>query len=75
MCKCKGIMKLVGGALVLLNAFVWPQWGVVEGGELTGWVAFLGVLMLVSGFLKLVVPACQGCCGSSCETPEKKKKK
>ncbi len=61
--KCKGVHKLVVGALLLLNAFVWPQWNGIDG-----WVAWFGVLMVVGGFLKLVVPAC---CKNSC-TPDMK---
>jgi len=63
-------MKLVGGALLLLNAFVWPMWLGIDG-----WFAFIGVLLVVGGFLKIVLPHCHGCCGCSYEMPAVKKKK
>ena len=65
MCKrCHGIMKLVGGALILLNAFLWPKWLGVDG-----WITFFGLLMVLGGFVKLVMPNnCKGCaqmCGGA----------
>ena len=54
--KCHGVKKLVVGALLLLNAFVWPQWLGVDG-----WVSFVAVLMVVGGFLMLVKPTCGHC--------------
>ena len=58
MCKkCSGVKKLVLGALLLVNAFVWPQWLGIDG-----WVAFVGLLMILGGFLMLVVPnKCPSC--------------
>ena len=57
MCKCHSIHKLVVGALLLLNAFIWPRWLGIDG-----WVSFVAVLMLLGGFLHLVMPQCKGCC-------------
>ena len=60
--RCWAGQKLVFGALLLLNAFVWPNWLGVDG-----WVAFLAVLMVLGGFLKLVLPSCPHCSGGTCE--------
>lgn len=72
--KCSGVMKLVTGALLLLNAFVWPQWLGVDG-----WVRFVAVLMVLGGFVKLVVPNkcpnCAAACGSMTAASAKGKKK
>ncbi|MBI2668699.1 hypothetical protein HYX14_02545 [Candidatus Woesearchaeota archaeon] len=65
--KCHGVMKLVVGALLLLNAFVWPLWLGIDG-----WVAYVAVLMVLGGFIKLVMPTC-GHCGT--EMMEMKKKR
>ena len=58
MCKkCSGICSLITGALFLVNAFVWPQWLGVDG-----WMAFIGLLLVLGGFVKLVMPNnCPGC--------------
>ncbi len=69
MCKCKGVMKIVWGALLLLNAFLWPKWLGVDG-----WVAWIAVLMIVVGAVKLLVPPCQCCDHGHCEMPMKKRK-
>ena len=71
--KCSGICKLVIGALLLLNAFVWPQWLGIDG-----WVSFVALLMVLGGFLKLVVPnKCPSCNAGmkSMDKPVKKGKK
>ncbi|PIN74177.1 hypothetical protein COV20_01005 [Candidatus Woesearchaeota archaeon CG10_big_fil_rev_8_21_14_0_10_45_16] len=47
-------MKLITGALLLLNAFVWPLWLGVDG-----WVSFVAALMVLGGLVKLFVP--NGC--------------
>jgi len=55
--KCCGIMSLVTGALLLLNAYVWPKWLGIDG-----WVTFIAVLLVLGGFIKLAVPnKCPGC--------------
>lgn len=70
MCKCKGIMKIVFGLLLLLNAFVWPLWLGIDG-----WIQWVAILMVVFGVIKLVVPACKDCAdGSCCSEPAKKKR-
>ena len=71
--KCGGVMKLVTGALLLVNAYVWPRWLGVDG-----WVAFVAVLMVLGGFLKLVMPnTCPHChamqCGGDMPAPKKKR--
>lgn len=68
--KCKGATKLVIGALLLLNAFVWPQWT-----DLTGWIAWVGVLMAVGGFLMLVVPNKCSRCNAMCSMPKEPAKR
>jgi len=62
--KCWGAKKLVIGVLILLNAFVWPQWLGLEG-----WIKFAGALMILGGLVMLVTPKHDNCC----ETPKKKK--
>lgn len=74
MCKkCSGVTKLLTGALLLVNAFVWPRWLGVDG-----WVAFIGLLLVLGGFLMLVVPnKCPGCmamCGAATQSMKKVKK-
>ncbi len=64
--KYWGTKKLAVGVLVLLNAFVWPQWLGIDG-----WVTFFGVLLILGGLVMLVLP--KDCCGGSCEAPKKKK--
>jgi len=49
-------MKIVVGALLLLNGFVWPLWMGIDG-----WVKWLAVLMVLGGVLKLVMPTCPHC--------------
>ena len=56
--KCHGVKKLVVGALLLLNAFVWPKWLGIDG-----WVSFVALLMIIGGVLKLVKPTCPHCSG------------
>lgn len=72
MCKrCCGTKKLVWGLLLLLNAYVWPKWF-----DLTGWIAWIAILMVLSGLLSLLVPnKCSGCAQmcSIGSAPKKKK--
>ena len=72
MCKkCHGVCVLVTGALILINAWLWPKWLGVDG-----WVTFAGVLMVLCGFMALVVPnKCRACNGMPQEMKPVKGKK
>ena len=65
--------KIVFGALLLLNAFLWPMWTGIDG-----WVAWIAALMVVGGVVKLAVPNnCAGCkamMAGEAKSPAKKKK-
>ena len=61
--KCVGTMKIVFGALVLLNAFLWPRWLGVDG-----WISFFAVLAVLGGLVHLLHPRC-GPRSSCCEAP------
>lgn len=63
-----GIKKIVLGLLLLLNAFIWPQWI-----DLTGWISFVAVLMVIGGIVLLFKP--EWGCNESCCTEDKPKKK
>jgi len=67
-CRCHGAIKIIVGALALLNAFVWPLWN-----DLTGWIAFFSILAIIGGIIKVAMP--NGCCGGSCQTEEMPMKK
>ena len=68
--RCCGVKKIVIGALLLLNAFVWPLWT-----GLDGWVKFVAGLYVLGGLAKLLLPnKCAHCSAMSC-TPEVKGKK
>ncbi len=55
--KCCGTKKIVIGALLLLNGFVWPKWLGVDG-----WIQFIAVLMIIMGILIVAVPnKCKAC--------------
>ncbi|MBI2572795.1 hypothetical protein HYV86_02960 [Candidatus Woesearchaeota archaeon] len=73
MCKkCCGITKLIVGALILINAFLWPQWLGIDG-----WVKFTAVLLVLGGFLMLVIPTGK-CCMEACsmdKSPSASKKR
>lgn len=74
MCKrCGGIHKVVFGALLLLNAFVWPSWMGIDG-----WIKWLAVLMVLGGALKLIMPnQCSNCaaaCGAGMKPAGKSKR-
>ncbi len=64
-----GIKKLVLGALLLLNAFVWPKWLGIDG-----WVSFVALLMVVGGFVMLVSHP-KSCCTPEAAPKKGKKKK
>ena len=67
--KCHGVKKIVFGALLLLNAFVWPQWLGIDG-----WIKWLAVLAILCGVMLLFHPPCDsGTCDP--KAPAKKKKK
>jgi len=57
-----GLKKVVMGALLLLNGFVWPKWLGIDG-----WVKFFAVLMVLFGLVHLI--------GGCCKKPAGKKKK
>jgi len=65
--KCHSMKKVIIGALLLLNAFVWPRWT-----DLTGWISWLAVLMIIGGLLKSFKPTC-GHCGTSMSVKPAKK--
>jgi predicted phage tail protein len=65
--KCCGISKLILGALLLLNAFVWPMWSGIDG-----WIAFVAVLMVLGGLVKIFVPNKCASCNKSEPMPAKK---
>ena len=65
--KCHGVKKIVFGALLLLNAFVWPQWLGIDG-----WVAWLAVLAILCGVVLMFHPK-ENCC--SVPKPAKKKRR
>ncbi len=64
--KCMFVKKIVFGLLLLLNAFVWPQWLGIDG-----WVAWFALLMVVFGAIAAVAPKC-GCSENKCAEPAKK---
>jgi len=69
--KCKGMLWSLLGVLILINAFVWPQWSGVDG-----WMAFFGLLLLLGGVWKSIMPGCA--CHKECAiepVKEAKKKK
>jgi len=72
--RCSGTKKVIVGALLLLNALLWPKWLGIDG-----WVQWFAVLLVLGGVLKLVMPMCPHCakgmCGSWPAEPETKKKK
>ena len=55
--RCHAIMKIAIGGLVLLNIYVWPKWTA----NLNQWLAFAGVLLVIKGAFKLLVPVCPHC--------------
>lgn len=72
--RCGGIYKIVFGALLLLNAFVWPLWMGIDG-----WIKWLAVLMVLGGALKLLLPnkcpSCAAACGAGMSKPAGKGKR
>jgi hypothetical protein len=71
MCKrCHGMHKIVIGALLLLNAYIWPLWNGIDG-----WIKWIAVLMVVGGLVKLLVPNKCSACNACSSMPKKKGKK
>ncbi len=67
--RCGGIMKIVTGALLLLNGFVWPQWLGIDG-----WLEWIGVLLVLGGLARWLIPnTCMNCAAGSA-VPKKGKK-
>ncbi len=52
--RCKSGKKIVIGALVLLNIYVWPKWI----GTFDNWVKFAAVLAIILGLLAFIMPNC-----------------
>ena len=61
-----GTRKIIIGILVLLNAFIWPQWLGVDG-----WISFFAVLAIIGGLMHIFCPVCRN--DSCCSIPEPKK--
>jgi hypothetical protein len=51
--KCRGMIMSLFGVLLMLNAFIWPKWTGTDG-----WLAFLGLLLMVSGVWKAYINGC-----------------
>lgn len=66
--KCHGGKKIIWGLLLLLNAFIWPLWV-----DLSGWIAWIAILMVLFGILMMIKPSC-GHCSISATSAGKKKK-
>ncbi len=59
--RCHAVEKVVIGALVLLNIYVWPMW---KGG-FDQWVQFFAALLIIKGVLKFIMPGCPHCKGDA----------
>jgi len=64
-----GLKKIVIGALLLLNAFVWPKWLGIDG-----WIQFFAVLLVLCGVVKLFHPVCPHCMPVAKNVVKKKKR-
>ncbi len=64
-----GVTKIIWGALLLLNAYVWPQWSGIDG-----WVAWVAVLMVVTGIVMLLWKP-KECKMPAAKKPAKKRKR
>lgn len=62
--RCRGMIWSFLGILLLLNAFIWPKWLGVDG-----WMAFIGVLLMLTGVWKSFVHGCS-CPKDECCRPE-----
>ncbi len=66
--RCHGIYKIVFGALLLVNAYLWPEWLGIDG-----WVSWLAVLLVLGGLVKLLVPnKCPNCAALQGTSAKKK---
>ena len=74
--KCIGMMKIILGVLILLNAFVWPKWLGVDG-----WISFAAVLIVLCGLVHIFHPSCSPavCCPTTpvvaAKNPAKRKRR
>jgi len=59
--KCGGMIWGLLGVLILINAFVWPQWAGIDG-----WMAFFGILLIIAGVWKSLMPGCKCHSQSKC---------
>ena len=59
--RCRAGKLVVIGALVLLNIYAWPKWTDWPN----GWFAFIGVLLIIKGVLKFLMPSCPHCKGDA----------
>jgi hypothetical protein len=64
--KLRAFGKTLFGALLLLNAFVWPQWLGIDG-----WIKFAAVLMVIFGLVHLIS---LGFCKKPVKAAKKRKK-
>ena len=75
--RWKAVKKLFFGLLLLMNAYVWPLWGGIDGW--VTWGALLLTIWGVIGFVRAGTACGQGSCCSStanvCVPAVKKKKK
>lgn len=55
--RCKASKKVVIGALVLLNIYVWPKWI----GTIDNWAKFVAILSILLGVLMFIKPGCPHC--------------
>ena len=62
--QCMGAMKLIFGALIIANAY--SAW--------FSWAMFIGIVLVVAGAVKMIMPKCP-CGGSGCCDMEGKPKK
>ncbi len=65
-CACKGIKMVLVGALLAINDQGWI-WASVSA-----WL-LVGIILIVLGALKMIMPPCQSCCKA--QAPAKPAKK
>lgn len=76
MCRnCTAIKMLMLGILILINIYVWPQLGVLPEDTISGWLAFSGILLVLGGIAKFVVPQCKDCMAESAAASSNGKKR